>query len=294
MEATLQDTETKPETLEIGRATREGLKGLLKAQNILLDYANEQNAIAFKAVRERLKAGESSPAAALIDSVEEIFEGVVAMQKSIVDFGTDRVSREPEAKDEKAVEPVEKKRTFPKFPFGELMRKNFEATVAAQREILGLIEKQGKLGVKTADEFSRFSARKTMKTVAAATKESIENMLDTQTRLIDLAARRSKDSIALIADQEKSLISKDLARYAEEGIDNLRRAQTKLIKIAEDMNERAYERVESVVNESEPAEPTTSKLAERVQSGIERVIKTQNEMLDASLRAVNRNTPAKA
>jgi len=288
MDAILTETETKPETREIGRATREGLKGLLKAQNILLDYANEQNAIAFKVIRERMKAGESSPAAALIDSVEEIFEGVVAMQKSILDLGTDRVSREPEANDEAAA-PAEKKRSFPKFPFGELIRKNFEASVAAQREVLHLIEKQGKLGVKAVDELSRFSAGKTMKSIAATAKESIENVLATQERLIDIAARQSKESVGLMADEEKPVISKEMARFAEEGIDNLRRAQTKLIAIAGAMNERVYERAEARAEDS--VETSASKIAERLEKGIERMVKTQNEMLDAGLRAVNRTAP---
>lgn len=289
MDAILTETPTKPEALEIGRATREGLKGLLKAQNILLDYANEQNAIAFKAVRERMKAGESSPAAALIDSVEEIFEGVVAMQKSILDFGSDRVNREPEAQDEAAA-PIEKGRSFPKFPFGELLRKNFEASVAAQREVLHLIEKQGKLGVKAVDELSRFAAGKTMRSIAATAKESIENVLATQERLIDIAARQGKESVGLMAGQEKPVISKEMARFAEEGIDNLRRAQTKLIAIAGEMNERVYERAEARAEDS--AETSASKIAERLEKGIERMVKTQNEMLDASLRAVNRTAPA--
>src|SRR5262245_13006284 len=97
MTTTLQETETKTETREFGRAAREGLSDIFKAQTVLLDFANQQSAIAFKVVRERLKRSETSPAAALVDSVEEIFEGMVAMQKSIVEIGTERVNRESEA-----------------------------------------------------------------------------------------------------------------------------------------------------------------------------------------------------
>ena len=50
----METTETTTETREFGRAAREGLKGLFKAQTIFLDFANEQNAVAFKAVRERM------------------------------------------------------------------------------------------------------------------------------------------------------------------------------------------------------------------------------------------------
>src|SRR5262245_29307707 len=94
--------ESKPEASSLSRMTREGLRNLLKVQNILLDFAAEQNAIAFKVVRDRIKSEEATPANALVDSVEEILEGIVSMQRSIVDFGTERLDREPAAKDEVA------------------------------------------------------------------------------------------------------------------------------------------------------------------------------------------------
>ncbi len=280
MEATV--TETKPAT-NYRSVTRDGLKGLIKIQNVLLDFAAEQNAIAFKMVRERIKADESAPATALIDSVEEIFEGVVAMQKSILDLGAERVEGEPETDDVEPA-PAKEKRSMPKLPFAELLRKNFESTVEAQREILALVEKQGKLGVEAADEFTRFTAGKTLKHLAAKAKESVDNVIETQSKLVALAARRGKDSIETLANQDKSLVSKDLARHAEEGIDNLRRAQEKLLEIAHDLNSRAYG--QPVEADDEAAE--ASKFAQRLNSGIERAIKAQNELLDAGLRAVNR------
>jgi hypothetical protein len=284
----METTETKTETRAYGRAAREGLKGLFKAQTILLDLANAQNAVAFKAVRERMKAEKATPAAALIDSAEEIVEGMLAMQKSIVDFGTERAERAPKAEAEAAAEEgTEKKRTFPRFPFAELVRKNFEASVTAQRELLGLFEKQGKLGVKVADGITRKSVRTLLNDAAAAAKEAVENALETQGKLVELAAKQGKENIGLIADQEKPLISKSTAKYMEEGIDNARRAQTKLIGVAFDVNARMYERVEAPA-----ADTTTSKIAERIEKGIERAVKAQNEVLDASLRAVNRTAVA--
>ncbi len=285
MEATVIDpttTESTPETPAISRITREGLKGLFKAQNILLEFAAEQNAIAFKAVRERIKPVEAAPANALINSVEEIFEGIVSMQKSIVDLGAERLERGAIAEEEAA--PVKEKRSFPSLPLGELLRKNFETTVEAQREVLGLVEKQSKLGVKAADEFTRFTAGKTLKGLASMAKESIDNVIGAQGRLIDLAARQGKDAIEVLTRSVAKGYSKDLARHAEEGIENFRLAQKRLLDVAGELNERSYGRAEAKSEETAP-----SKLASRVQSGIERVIKSQNEMLDAGLRAVNRS-----
>jgi hypothetical protein len=283
MEAAVSET-----AAESTRATRDGVKSLLKAQNVLLDYAAKQNAIAFKFVRERMKAEESSPATALVDSVEEIVEGVMAMQRSIVDFGTSRLDREPAAPVADTME-APAKRSLMTIPFGQLMRKNFEAAVSAQREVLGLVEKQGKLGVKAAEELGRFSAGKTFKSLASMAKESVENVIATQTSLAGLAARQGKDSIGLLADQERPLISKSIARATEEGIDNLHRTQVKLLEIARVVNARVYERAEApAVSVAEPA----STLADRLENGIERLVKTQNDLLDASLRAVNRTAPA--
>lgn len=279
------DSET---AVESTRATRDGVKSLLKAQNVLLDYVAEQNAVAFKIVRERMKAKDSSPAAALVDSVEEIVEGVVAMQRSFLGMGEDRLEREPAADGEPAEAPA-KERKYPTVPFGQLLRKNFETAVAAQREILGLVEKQGKLGVKAAKEIARFSAGRTFKNLASMAKESVDNVIATETSLADLAAKRSKESIALIADQEKSVISISVARAMEDGIENLHRAQTGLLKIAGDLNAQVYERAESAAGE---ATGGTSTFADRVESGIERLVKTQNELLDMSLLAVNRTAPA--
>lgn len=280
MEATV--TEAKSAT-SYRRVTRDGLKGLIQIQNVLLDFAAEQNAIAFKMVRERLKADESTPATALIDSVEEIFEGVVAMQRSILDLGAERVEREPEIADVEAG-PAKEKRSMPKVPFAELLRKSFESTIEAQREILGLVEKQGKLGVEAADEFTRFTAGKTLKHLAAKAKQSVDNVIETQSRLVALAARQSKDSIELLTNQDPSLLSREIAKHAEEGIDNLRRAQEKLLEIAHDLNAQTYR--ESTETDDETVE--ASAFAQRLSSGIERVIKVQNELLDAGLRAANR------
>lgn len=269
------------------RMVRDGMKNLFKVQNVLLDYVAAQNAIAFKIIRERMKADEASPASSLIDSVEEIAEGMVAMQRSFVGLGEDRLEREPAAEATEATETPEK--TRPAFPFGQLMRRNFEAAVSAQREILGLVEKQGKLGVKAAEEIARFSTGKTLKGLASMAKESIDNVLATQASLSTLAAKQNKENIALIADQEKPLLSKTVARALEEGIDNLHRAQKNLLDIAGEMNARVYERAEA---SSEEATEASSSIADRVESGIEKIVKAQNDLLDAGLRAVNRKTPA--
>lgn len=266
---------------------RDGVKDLFKVQNVLLDYVAAQNAIAFKFVRERLKTDKASPASSLVDSVEEITEGVMAMQRSLVNYGEERIEREPAAKETDG-EPA-KTRNYPTVPFGQLLRKNFEAAVAAQREILGLVEKQGKLGVKAAEEIARFSAGKTFKGLASMAKESVDNVIATQTSLADLAAKRNKESLSLLADQEKPLLPKTIAQAMEEGIDNLHAAQVKLLGIAGEMNARVYERTEA------PAEITgepVSTIAERIENGIEKLVKTQNDLLDASLRAVNRTAPA--
>lgn len=283
MEASAFDSATAP-----SRAVRGGMKDLLKVQNVLLDYVAGQNEIAFKVVRERLNAGEASPAAALVDSAEEIVEGVVAMQRSLVSLGEKRLDRETSAPEADAAEPT-KKRTYPTLPFGQLLRKNFEAAVTAQREILGLIEKQGKLSVKAGGEIAKFSAGKTLKNLRAMAKESIDNVIATQTSLADISARQSKENIALLADQEKPLISKSVARAAEEGVENFHRAQVKLLEIAREVNAQAYDRAETP---ADVAPETASTLADRLESGIERLVKTQNDLLDASLRAVNRTAAA--
>jgi hypothetical protein len=281
--------ETKSERPDLRKIGRDSLKGLFKIQNILLDYTAEQNAIAFKMVRERLNADESSPTTALIDSVEEIFDNVVSVQKSIVDMGAKRVEREPVAKD---AEPKAKKerRTMPAIPLAELLRRNFESTVEAQREILALIEKQGKLGVETADQFTRSAAGRSLKTLAAKAKESIDNVIATQGNLIELGARQGKDTLELLAKPEKPVVSDDFVRHAEEGIDNLRRTQEKLLEIASDLNAKAYGETEGETEEVE-----LSRFAQRLEQGIERAIKAQNEILDAGVRAVNRKKkPAEA
>ncbi len=270
------------------RMVRDGMKNLFKVQNVFLDYVAAQNAIAFKIVRERLKADEASPATSLIDSVEEIAEGVVAMQRSFINLGEDRLEREP-AVETPETEEAPAKRNYPAFPFGQLMRKNFEAAVTAQREILGLVEKQGKLGVKAAEEIARFSTGKTLKGLASMAKESVDNVLATQASLSTLAAKQNKENVALIADQEKPLLSKTIARAIEEGIDNLHRAQKNLLDIAGEMNARVYERAEETSQETTEASAT---LADRMESGIEKIVKAQNDLLDAGLRAVNRKAPA--
>lgn len=270
------------------RIARDGVKDLFKVQNVLLDYVAAQNAIAFKFVRDRLKAGEASPAAALVDSVEEITEGVVAMQRSLVDFGEERIEREPVAGEAEAEGEPAKKRSYPTVPFGPLLRKNFEAAVAAQREILGLVEKQGKLGVKAAEEFARFSTGKTFKGLASIAKESVDNVIATQTSLADVAAKQNKESLALLADQERPLFPKTIAHAMDEGIDNLHTAQVKLLEIAGEMNARVYERAETPAKTS--GEPVST-FAERIESGIEKLVRTQNDLLDAGLRAVNRTAP---
>ncbi len=288
MESTLVEpsaAESKRELPDFRKIGRDGLKGLFKVQNILLDYTAEQNAIAFKIVRERLNASDSSPTMALIDSVEEIFENVVSMQKSIVDMGAKRVERAPVVKE---TEPKAKKvrGALPKLPLADLMRANFESTVEAQREVLALIEKQGKLGVETADQFARSSAGRSLKALAAKAKESIDNVIATQGNLIELGARRGKDSLELLAKGEKPVVSGEFVRHAEEGIENLRRTQEKLLEFASDLNEQAYG------DGNDAADVSLSKFAERLEQGIERAIKAQNEILDASVRAVNRKKKA--
>ena len=67
----------RPDYRQLGR---DGLKGLLKMQSVLLDFYAEQNAIAFKMVRERVGAAPSAPSTALIDSIEESVENIVAAQ----------------------------------------------------------------------------------------------------------------------------------------------------------------------------------------------------------------------
>lgn len=279
-----QTAETSKERLDLRQIGRDGLRGLFKVQSALLDFAAEQNAIAFQIVRERVDADPSSPATTLIDSVEDIFENVVSAQRSLVDMGMRRVERGPVVKDEQPKSKRER-RPLPRIPLRELFRNNFEATVQAQREILSLIEKQGKLGVETADQFARSRTGRSLRNLARKAKESIDNLIATQENLVEIAARQGKDSIALMSNQEERAISGDLAKHAEEGVDNLRRTQEKILKIASDLNERAYG---DIREETEDTVITLSRFAERLEEGIERAIRAQNEILDASVRAVNR------
>jgi hypothetical protein len=282
-----RDGKTKSERPDLRQIGRDSLKGLFKVQNILLDYTAEQNAIAFKMVRERLNADESSPTTALIDSVEEIFDNVVSMQKSIVDMGAKRVERAPAVKNAEPT-PKKERRAMREIPLAELLRTNFENTVDAQREILALLEKQGKLGVETADQFARSSAGRSLKALVARAKEAIDNVIATQGNLIELGARQGKDSLELLSKPEKPVVSDEFVRHAEEGIDNLRRTQEKLLEIASDLNEKAYgETADAATGEME-----LSRFAQRLEQGIERAVKAQNEMLDAGVRAVNRKKRA--
>jgi hypothetical protein len=221
--------------------------------------------------------------------VEEVFEGVVAMQKSLLDLGAERVDRIPAATETEPA-PEKEKRTLPRVPWGEMLRKNFETTVEAQREILALLEKQGKLGVEAVDEITRFTAGKTLKQLAAKAKKGFDNLIETQSRLVALAAKQGKDSVETLANQDKILLPKDVARHLEEGIDNLRRTQEKLLEMAGDLNARAYDDSEEVAGEHAQA----SKLAQRMSQSIERAIKAQNELLDAGVRAVHRSKSVEA
>ena len=279
-ETTTNEAETAQatETEEVTEAT-ESKSALVATQEKAFDAVIEQTERTTDFIKKTYNIDEGHPAAAFLDGAKSGIERITNFQKDLVTRTTERI--------EGAIPAVNKDaESDSKFPVRELTENNLNMTIDGQEELLNLGHQQSRLFVEGVDELSRAKGTDFFKGLAKLSNQAIQNIVDTQERILDMNKDYLRANRELVEENTTSEMAGRVSKFAFDRADAAIDTSKRMVDFAQERTAAAGEKYATTAEADEEREP--AKWFEVAMDGVERVASRQQEAVDYSRDVVGK------
>jgi hypothetical protein len=251
---------------------RQGMESFVATQKILLDLTAQQNSLAIGFVRERVNFSPLRPLTGMVELAGHSMAHFVAAQTVLLDLVTEENTLfQAGLKEGLGLTGVTAAVT-------DAMRDGVTAFAGMQKKFLDIAARQTTAAVEAIKEGKTFDG----KNLAEVARESVENFVHTQKKILDLVAEVAQPRAN--GNGRKALKPADrrkVVQLVKAGMDAFVASQKQLLDLATKQIESTMKTAGEMVRPS--PEPSTS-AGEVARRGVENFINAQKSLLDVAIK----------
>lgn len=249
---------------------RQGVESFVAVQKILMDLAAQQNALAIRAMRERIRIPCVRTMA--VNAAEQGIEALTGAGGILLDLAAGETAI--------VTEGMKEALRLPPVPAAaaEIVRQRLESVIGLQRRLLDSIAEQSK------DAANSYADGKGLNVIGHSVdvaRTALEDFVSTERKFLDAVAREVTAAVEPAKESHKPRPRvKVLTELARDGVDKYVDAQKKLTELLIQQVER-----NAAASKGEETEPPTP-FSELAQKSVHNFVSAQKSLIDLAVKPV--------